>query len=94
MVKYQDSELVNEVTQTLSYPTGRTYDKEQVLEASVIAEREGVLGTEYLVVFFDAARRMDGVVEVDSFDGRSILEAYDNGEYSHVSLAVKELISR
>lgn len=71
---------------TVTYPTGRTYNGPQVLVITIEQETldEPWVGFRTIVATFtDASRRISGRVETIAFDqvGPEVLSKYDSGAY-------------
>lgn len=73
----------------ISFPTGRTYDADQVLEITVLAEFEDEFGLrDVSATFVDSSRHIKGkldiVVFLDETIGQAVLKAYDAGNYQSI----------
>lgn len=76
----------------MKFPTGRTYDTEQVLEIEVteLSEKDDFGFQNFKATFKDASRHIEGKVESLTVDGsekdigRAVLACYDMGLYAAV----------
>jgi hypothetical protein len=74
-----------------TFDTGRSYNGPQSIRYEVTAVNDTPFGAdEFIVSFADASRNISGIVKVYDFEEfrltksefeKSILSAYDNGEY-------------
>jgi hypothetical protein len=74
--------------QTISYKTGRTYSKPQVLAITVETQSEDDYGfNDVVATFVDESRGIAGRVSIVLADddlGQSVLKAYDAGQYQTI----------